>query len=149
MACVYAPTDVQFGLNLAAYEATVMHRTIESIVENHRVASARRAAGKPIWDRNIDIKGILRVDPGNTSNEHAAAVANRIGDLIRSRVAAAWLDYNSPAFDEDLLDIVEGMEALKPDSYDGDEEMTPIADLNGMLGQLYDWADTKRVWLGL
>lgn len=126
-----------------------MHRTIESIVENHRVASARRAAGKPIWDRNIDIKGILREDPGNTSNEHAAEVANRIGELIRSRVPAAWLDYNSPAFDEDLLDIVEGMEALKPDSYDGDEEMTPIADLNGMLGQLYDWADTKRVWLGL
>ncbi|AVK02613.1 hypothetical protein CSB93_7081 (plasmid) [Pseudomonas paraeruginosa] len=40
------------------------------------------------------------------------------------------------------------MEALKPDSYDGEENVTPLDDLNSMLDQLYDWADGKRVWLG-
>jgi len=49
---------------------------------------------------------------------------------------------------EDLTHIVEGMEALKPDSYDGEENVTPLDDLNSMLDQLYDWADGKRVWLG-
>lgn len=43
-----------------------MPRTIESIVENHRVAAARRAAGKPVWDRKIDIKAVLYEDQANT-----------------------------------------------------------------------------------
>ncbi|MGG4645817.1 MULTISPECIES: hypothetical protein [Pseudomonadaceae] len=125
-----------------------MPRTIESIVENHRVAAERRAAGKPVWDRRIDIKAILREDQANTSNEHAARVANRIGALIRSKVPASWLDWESSDLDEDLTNIVEGMEALKPDSYQGEVEITPLKDLNGMLDQFYDWADGKRVWLG-
>ncbi len=125
-----------------------MPRTIESIVENHRVAAERRSAGKPVWDCKIDIKAILHEDQSNTSNEHAAKVANRIGALIRSRVPADWLDWGSTDLDEDLTHIVEGMEALKPDSYDGEEDFTPLNDLNSMLDQLYDWADAKRVWLG-
>lgn len=125
-----------------------MPRTIESIVENHRVAAERRAAGKPVWDRNIDVKAILQEDQSNDSNEHAAEVANRIGALIRSRVPAAWLDWNSDDLDEDLTQIVEGMEALKPDSYEGEADFTPLDDLNSMLDQLYNWADGKRVWLG-
>lgn len=42
-----------------------MPRTIESIVENHRVAAERRAAGKPVWDRKIDVKAILHEDQSN------------------------------------------------------------------------------------
>ncbi|WP_415394204.1 hypothetical protein [Pseudomonas aeruginosa] len=40
------------------------------------------------------------------------------------------------------------MDALKPDSYEGEVDFTPLDDLNSMLDQLYDWADGKRVWLG-
>lgn len=125
-----------------------MPRTIESIAENHRVAAERRAASKPVWDRKIDVKTILHEDQSNTSNEHVARVANRIGALIRSQVPAAWLDWNSDDGDEDLTQIVDGMEALKPDSYEGEADFTPLDDLNSMLDQLYDWADGKRVWLG-
>lgn len=125
-----------------------MPRTIESIVESHRVAAERRAAGKPVWDRKINIKSILHEDQSNTSNQRSAEVANRIGALIRSSVPNTWLDWEAEALDEDLLQIVEGMEALKPDSYEGDDDFTPLDDLNSMLDQLYDWADRKRVWLG-
>lgn len=125
-----------------------MPRTIESIVENHQVAAARRAAGKPIWDRSINIKEILHEDPSNESNEHAAKVANRIGAMIRGRVPADWLDWDSDALDEDLVNVVEGMEALKADSYVDEKDFTPLQDLNGMLDQLYDWANANRVWLG-
>ena len=125
-----------------------MPRTIESIVENRRVAAKRRAAGKPIWDRTIDVKSILNEDQSNISNEHAALVANRISARIRSQVPSAWLDWNSDDLDEDLIEIVEGMDALKPDSYEGDVNFTPLDDLNSMLDQLYDWADSKRVWIG-
>lgn len=124
-----------------------MPRSIENIVENHRVASKRRAAGKPIWDRRIDIKGLLGQDPSNISDEHAAKVANQIAALIRSSVPASWLEACEEQ-DSALAEIVEGMEALAPDSYDDDEDFSPLEDLNNMLDQLYDWADAKRVWLG-
>lgn len=125
-----------------------MPRTIESIVENHQVAAERRAAGKPVWDMTINIKSILHEDQANTSNEHVAKVANRIGALLRSSVPAAWLEYGSSRVDFTLLEIVEGMEALEPDSYEGETAFTPLDDLNNMLDQLYDWSDRQRVWLG-
>lgn len=124
-----------------------MTRTIEGIVENHRVAAERRAAGKKIWDFTISIKSILHEDQSNESDEHAASVANRIGAVIRTSLPAAWLDWESDKTEEALLEIVEGLEALRPDSYKDVEDFSPLEDLNGMLAGLYDWADAKRVWI--
>lgn len=125
-----------------------MPRTIENIVENHRVSSERRKAGKPIWDYRIDVKAILNLDRLNESDEHCASVANRIGALLRHHLPATWLSNESDECDETITVIVEGMEALKPDSYVNEKDITPLTDLNEMLDQLYDWADSKRVWLG-
>ncbi len=130
-----------------------MTRTLEGILNSHRLASERRAAGKPIWDKTIDIRSIIHEDQDNQSYEHAASVANRIGALLRSSVPKGWLDYGDDAADWQLIEIVEGMEALRPDSYDDvgeDEEdpITPLSDLNEMLAGLYDWADEKRIFLG-
>mgnify|MGYP003659052133 FL=1 len=125
-----------------------MPRSIESIIDNNRAAEQRRAAGKPIWDWTINIKAILDENPSDISDNHAAMVANRVGALIRECVPANWVDWESEGLDEVLVEIVEGMEALKPNSYDDDEDFSPLEDLNGMLDQLYDWADGKRVWLG-
>lgn len=46
-----------------------MPRTLEIIVENHRVAAERRAAGRPVWDRKIDINSTC----GNCSTVHDLA----------------------------------------------------------------------------
>ena len=126
-----------------------MPRTIERILENFKAATARRSAGKPVWDRTINIKTILDEDRDNTSDDHCAQNANRIGALVRSSVPKSWLDWGSLDMDEELLNIVEGLEALRPDSYSDDLDFSPLEDLNNMLGQLYDWADSKRIWLGL
>ncbi|MGE8063859.1 hypothetical protein [Pseudomonas sp. NPDC089569] len=126
-----------------------MTRSIDKIMENHRVAAERRRAGKRIWDYEIDVKAVLHEDPQNKSNEHCASVANRIGALLRERLPITWLATDNDKSDETIIEIVEGMEALKHDSYEGENDITPLSDLNEMLAQLYDWADTKRVWLGL
>lgn len=126
-----------------------MTRSIDKIVENHQVAAARRQAGKRIWDYEINVKAVLHEDPQNESNEHCASVANRIGALLRNHLPVAWLTNGNDQSDETLIEIVEGMEALKHDSYEGENDFTPLTDLNEMLEQLYDWADTKRVWLGM
>ena len=120
-----------------------MTRDIEHIVTCHNIARARQKAGKPIWDRRIDIKRILNIDRDNTSNEHAANVANQIGALLRSRLPQHVL-YG----DITILEIVEGLEQLRAGSYDGEPSITPLSDLNEMLSHLYDWSDIERVWLG-
>lgn len=125
-----------------------MPRTIEGIVECHRVVRERRAAGLPPWDHRIDIKAVLTRDPGNETEEHAAAVANEIGALLRSGLPDAMLDVMSEAFDAELSEIVDHLEWLKPDSHEGIADRTNLEDLNDRLEEIYDWADGKRVWLG-
>lgn len=126
-----------------------MPRDIEHLVETHRLAAERRRNGLPMWDRTINIKDIIHRDRDNETPEHAAAVANEIAALIRSKIPAAWLDDRSDDFDEELFEIVDGMEALTPNSYADDPSYSVLEDLNNMLSGLYDWADIKRVWLGL
>lgn len=126
-----------------------MSRDIEHLVETHRLAFERRRQGLPIWDRTINIKDIIHRDKTNETPEHAAAVANEIAALIRAHVPPTWLDDRSDDFDEELFEIVDGMETLTPNSYADDPSYSVLEDLNNMLTGLYDWADIKRVWLGL
>lgn len=125
-----------------------MPRTIEGLVESHRAARFRIAAGRSPWDRKINIKTILHSDPGNTSEEHAAFVANQIAVRLRQCLSSVLLDWNSPDVDSTLLEIVESLEELRPDSYVGEDDYSALQDLNNRLDELYDWADRERVWLG-
>lgn len=125
-----------------------MTRFVEDIVESHRIARDRIAQGRPVWDRMIKIKSVIFRDQANTTEAHAAAVANEIAAIIRASVPASWLELDDDQYDEDLLEIVENMESLRPDSYADDPAFTVLEDLNDALESLYDWADSKRVWLG-
>ncbi|WP_432263388.1 hypothetical protein [Cupriavidus sp. TMH.W2] len=122
-----------------------MPRTVEHIVACHNIASDRRAAGKPIWDKSINIKEILHRDQRNESNQHVAAVAAEIASLIRSSVPSEWLDIAKDDYDRELVEVVELLESV---SAEGMEEGTLLEDFNDFLEQLYDWADYRRVWLG-
>uniref|UniRef100_UPI001953D519 hypothetical protein n=1 Tax=Proteus mirabilis TaxID=584 RepID=UPI001953D519 len=82
-------------------------------VENHRVARARREAGRQVWDHKFNIKEILFRDRSNETNEHAAAVGNQISALIKSSAPAAWFSVTSPEYDTDIDDIVDWLSDLK------------------------------------
>ena len=127
-----------------------MPRTIEHIVETHRLAAERRKAGKDVWAQSIAVKSILyRYDGQSITAEIAASVANEVASLLRSCLPKDKLSWKSNQADETLIEIVEGMEALKPDSYADDPSYSVEEDFNNMLDGLYDWADLNRVWLGL
>lgn len=126
--------------------SAAMARDIDQIVETYEKASALRAAGLPVWNRTINIKDVLRSDQSNSSEEHAAWVANQIGSLLRRGLPEELLDWSNT--DTEALEIVDGFEALRPDSYADDRTYTAPQDLNDMLARLYDWADRERVWLG-
>lgn len=112
-----------------------MPRTIESIAENHRVATERRKAGKPIWDRRLSIKHLFTDDE---SNEAAQKTGREIAAVLK---ASPWLKADQEAHGERLGDseVQMAMEEF--------EDIEDIAHLNLVLDGLYDLADADRVWI--
>lgn len=125
-----------------------MSKNLDVLVAAHRIAAERRGAGKPVWERRINVRAILSADPDNESKEHAANVANQIGKLLRGSLPKSWLDITHADYDREIDDIIEQLEDLRPSDYDGDPDYSVLRCLNDALDELYDWADIARVWLG-
>lgn len=129
-----------------------MSRNIESIVHNHRVAAARRAANRPIWDARINIKGILgeyRDFGDDLTPEQVVEIYRRLHAALKAGVPAHWLDHGSEQFSFDLDELMDEFGQATPESFQlGDEKLLPVDELNDWLERLYDWADSRRVWLG-
>jgi hypothetical protein len=116
---------------------------MDHMLATYRLAQERRAAGRPVWDRTVNIKRFINTDPDNISDEHCVKVANEIAAELRAKLPAKLI-----ADDFELEDIVETLEQLRPDSYADDPSFSAVQDLNNTLELLYDWADLNRVWLG-
>lgn len=109
-----------------------MPRTIESIVENHRVAAERRAAGRPIWDGQLKIKHLLNGD--DDSDSEAQAVGRQIAAILR---ASSWFKRDAQDGGSSLVEVVEEL-----------EDVCDFEDLDEILDHLYDLADADRIWIG-
>jgi hypothetical protein len=127
-----------------------MPRTVDHIVACHQAAAALRAAGKPVWDKTIDIKSILHEDQGNGSAEHIAHISVRIAALLRARLPESFFEFGHENHDETLVDAIEAMEECTAASLEKDvaEGFDPTESFNGWLESIYDWADANRIWLG-
>ena len=112
-----------------------MPRTIESIAENHRVATERRKAGKPAWDRHLTIKHLLT---GDDSDENAQEIGRKIAAILR---ASAWLKADKEENDERL-----GGSEVEQIAEDF-EDIEDLDHFNLVLDGLYDLADADRVWI--
>lgn len=112
-----------------------MPRTIESIAENHRVATERRKAGKPIWDHRLTIKHLFSDDD---SDENAKKVGKEIAAILRG---SEWLKANQ----EDSEGRVGGSEVEQiADEFEDIEDMRHFS---LVIDGLYDLADADRVWI--
>jgi hypothetical protein len=93
------------------------------------------------WLYTVDIKQFLGV---STDKESVKTAAMNIAAIIRTKLPEDWHNeamYEGENFDSELDDILY--------SLDSDAQSGDCNDLNSTLNQLYDWADYKRVWLGL
>jgi len=93
----------------------------------------RRSSGLPVWQWKIGIKDLLSDDP---TDKVAVSVGAEIAKRLRHGLPGL-ADGNNDAYDifGDLLYNLEHIESVEH--------------LNVMLDELYDWADTNRLWLGL
>lgn len=100
-----------------------MIRTVDHIVETHRIARARRAAGQPIWAHHLDVSDVFHNDTLTFEQRR---------DRIVARLRASVWHRDSETVQE-LTDEL-------ADSENGDE-------FDGPWDGLYDEADYNRVWI--
>jgi hypothetical protein len=100
-----------------------MPRTVDHIVETHRIARARRDAGQPIWAVRLDVSDVFH-------NEELTFEQRR--DLIVTQLrVSAW--HRDSEMVQELTDEL-------ADTQNGDE-------FDGPWDRLYDEADYDRVWI--
>lgn len=100
-----------------------MSQSMDHLVETHRIAQKRRAAGLPIWDRQIDLRHIWQ---------------NEALSFEQRRDAIAAMLRRSP-WVKDRTDLQELVDELA-DAETGDDFDVPW-------DALYDEADLDRVWI--
>lgn len=103
-----------------------MSRTVESILDAHQAATARRAAGQPVWEYRINLGHVFR-DEALTFEERRDAI---VGVLTRSR----WM---REAGEDDILTALVEELGDAPDAEEFDEVWDAI----------YDRANADRAWI--
>ena len=83
------------------------------------------------------VKWRKKLDDLSHTPKHISEISAKFAAEIR-KVLGAEIDD-----DIELFDIVEAFEDLAKDAGDDPED-----DFNGILRDLYDWADQARVWVG-
>ncbi len=101
-----------------------MPRDIEHIVETHRAARERVAAGLPVWDRRINLADIWRND--------ALSFEAKRDAIVRRIRRSGWITEDNWSLDN----LVEEL----GDAADTDE-------FDAVWDVLYDHADADRVWI--
>lgn len=103
-----------------------MPRTVEHIVQTHRIARQRRAAGQPIWQHKIMLGDIWRTEELSFEQRRDRIVAR-----IRSSPWLAGRDCADP-----LVELVEDLAHAET-----------VEEFDYWWDTLYDHADIDRVWI--
>lgn len=120
--------------------------SVEHRVHCVRLARDRMNRGLPSWAGTIKFKDILDEDRTNTSEAHAASVANRIAARIKA-VLPVLADEENPDCDMDLAEAVGSLATLTPESFADCDDYSVLEDLTHRLTDIYDWADNNRYWI--
>jgi hypothetical protein len=125
-----------------------MPRTVESIIEAHTAADHLRQSGKSIWPYQLHLMQPAARDVAyETIDPHALKEkASDYAAAIEHRLPAAWLDMNSDDWDEDLDNIYYDLKDFDPVKTP-DYHKSPHEQMKSIIDRLYDWGDTKRVWI--
>lgn len=129
-----------------------MPRTIESILECHRVAEGRRRQGRPIWDLTLPLKDILKEYEqygDDLSVEKAVELSHRIGAMLKAAVPAAWRTPEHRNFHFDYEDMFERFAQADAGDFTKTKDFNedPCEVINEWLDELYDWGDRCRVFM--
>lgn len=130
-----------------------MPRTIESIVECHRVASARRRAGKPIWDVTLRLKDLMapyKEAGDDLTASQAVELSKKIGAMLELQVPKPWREVDHENYCMDFEDLVQRFAQASESDFTPTREYPndPVEVINEWLDELFDWGDRYRVWLG-
>lgn len=128
-----------------------MPRTIEGLVECHRMASQRTARGLSPWKGNLEFLSTLaplvaRFESGDISLKPAEFLAgfHAAAKEVRAKVPQANDKFESMD-DEDLHWFVQTIEGWTVEYLQSASDI--MEEFNEALDRLYDWCDANRWWI--
>lgn len=129
-----------------------MPRTVESIVDSHMAARARRAAGKPAWELTLPLKALMepyKSAGDDMTAEQAVELSYAIAAMLKTGVPADWRKLEHANYSLNFEEVFERFEQAVVGDFSPDEyNDSPADSLNNLLEELYDWGDRYRVWFG-
>lgn len=99
--------------------------------------------------RALRIRRTLAAHSLAATAAECSAAAQEIATALRSQLPCQWLVEGGGAFDFELANIVEGLEAISPFGYPSDPPHLALDDLNELMAKLFDWADESGIKLTL
>jgi hypothetical protein len=126
-----------------------MSRNLDVLVEAHVRADARRRRGLPSWAYTVPIAPLIEALRAELTPETIATACLEIARRLKEALPAAWLDGRDRQYDRDFDEFIDRMEGTTAEHLRADRECDPVEFLDAALEELYDWADLKRVSLGL
>lgn len=124
-----------------------MPRSIEHLVEAHRLGRERRNKGLPTWAYHVPPLNISYLEDERPNAEALVETARAIASLLTRSLPKSWLEDVSDDFDEEYDRIVDFMRTIDPKEYPTDTAYSMLEAIDDQLEALYDWADLKRVWI--
>lgn len=105
-----------------------MPRTADHIVHTHRIARQRVADGLPVWAHRIDVSDVFHSD--------TLTFTQRRDATVKRLKASPWYTTADPIEFDGVHDVVNEL---------GNAE--DAEEFDGWWGDLYDLADTDRVYI--
>lgn len=105
-----------------------MPRTPDHIVATHQIARQRVDAGQPVWAHTVDLRDVFHSD--------TLSFTERRNAIVRILRATQWVKDADRAEMDGLFDIVVELAAAED-----------VEEFDGWWDELYDLADTDRVWI--
>lgn len=131
-----------------------MPRTVESIVACHEAARSLRARGRSIWPYQLNLKDRWKaLDECELEGEALAKAliefSGFVAEQMRSRLPAEWFDCTHSEHDPDVEELQENFAGLVPSEFEGMDQEEMYEVVNGLMDQLYDLGDSRRIWVGV
>ncbi len=117
-----------------------MPRTVDHIVEMHRLAADRRPEGKPVWA--FTVEGVK--DALGAFDDHGDFLRSR-DEVVAAIKASAW--YRQAGEFDDLWEVVDEMSDVGSPDIDWDDDYDEEQHFNACMDRIYDLADWDRAWI--
>lgn len=123
-------------------------RTVEQIVATHQAASKLRKQNKSPWPYTANLEQVLETLQEDPTVDQLLLGCKAMAAILRAALPITWLNIQHSEYDSTFEDLIERLEKFSADDLTDPDYDSPSDAVDELiLEDLYDWADSRRIWL--